>query len=103
MDSVLLLANDQQDLGVGLQADEPVHDVGAGLLEHPGPLDVRLLVEAGFQLDECDDLFARLGGFHERHDDPGLVAAGAVQRLLDREHPVVARGLLDKRLDRVRE
>ena len=102
-DSVRLLANDQQDLGMGLEPDESVHDVCARLLEHPGPLDVRLLVEAGLQLDECDDLLSRLGRLDERYDDAGLVAAGAVQRLLDREHRVVARGLLDERLDRVRE
>ena len=39
--------------------------------------------------------------FDERRDDAGLVAAGAVQRLLDREHVRVARGLVDERLDRV--
>ena len=33
----------------------------------------------------------------------GLSADGAVERLLDREHVRVARGLLDERLDRGRE
>ena len=102
-DPVGLLAHDQQHLGVGLQPDEAVHDVRARLLEHPGPFDVRLLVEARFQLDERDDLLARFRRLHERRDDARLVAAGAVQRLLDREHGVVARGLLDERLHRVRE
>ena len=85
-DAVGLLAHDEQDLGVGLQADEPVHDVRAGLLQHAGPLDVGLLLEAGFQLDERHDLLARLGRLHERRDDAGFVATGPVQRLLDREH-----------------
>ena len=57
-----LASNDESDLGVGLQADEAVHDVGAGLLELAGPDDVRLLVEAGLDLDEDDDLLAALRG-----------------------------------------
>ena len=100
-DAVGLLAHDEQDLGVRLQADEPVHDVRARLLEHAGPFDVGLLVEARLQLDERHDLLARFGRLDERRDDAGFVAAGAVQRLLDREHARVARGLLDERLDRV--
>ena len=99
-DAVGLLPHDEQDLRVRLQADEPVDDVRARLLQHAGPFDVRLLVEARFQLDERDDLLARVGGLHERLHDAGFVAAGAVHRLLDREHRGIARGLLDERLDR---
>ena len=68
-DAVGLLAHDEQDLGVRLQPDEPVHDVRARLLEHAGPFDVRLLVEARLQLDERDHLLARFGRLHERRDD----------------------------------
>ena len=68
-DAVGLLAHDEQHLGVGLQADEAVHDVHARLLEHAGPLDVRLLVEARLQLDERDDLLALLGGLDQRAHD----------------------------------
>ena len=39
--------------------DEAVHDVHARLFEHAGPFDVRLLVEAGLELDERHDLLAR--------------------------------------------
>ena len=95
-DAVGFLAHDEQDLGVRLQPDEPVHDVRARLLQHAGPFDVRLLVEAGFELDERDHLLAGLGRLHERRDDAGLVATGAVQRLLDREHVGVGRGLCDE-------
>ena len=102
-DAVGLLAHDEQDLGVRLQADEPVDHVRTRLLEHAGPFDVGLLVEARFQLDERHDLLARFGRLHERRDDAGLVAAGAVQRLFDGEDRVVAGGLFDERLDRVRE
>ena len=78
-DPVGFLAHDQQDLGVRLEADQAVHDVRARLLQHPGPFDVGLLVEARFQLHERDDLLAGLGGLHERLDDAGLVATGPVQ------------------------
>ena len=61
-DAVGLLAHDEQDLGVGLQPDEAVHDVHARLFEHAGPFDVGLLVEARLELDERDDLLALLGG-----------------------------------------
>ena len=53
-----LAADDRANLRVGLEADEPVDDVGAGVLELAGPDDVRLLVEAGLDLDEDDDLLA---------------------------------------------
>ena len=64
-DAVGLLPHDEEDLRVRLQADEPVDDVRARLLQHAGPFDVGLLVEARFQLDERDHLLARVGGFHE--------------------------------------
>ena len=66
------LAHDEQDLGVGLQPDEAVHDVDAGLFELAGPFDVGLLVEAGLELDERDDLLARLRGPDQRLDDRAL-------------------------------
>ncbi len=49
-------------LRVRLEADEPVDDVRAGLLELAGPDDVRLFVEAGLDLDQDHDLLALLGG-----------------------------------------
>ena len=57
-DAVVLLTHDEEDLGVGLEADEAVHHVHARLFEHARPLDVRLLVEACLQLHERDDLLA---------------------------------------------
>ena len=98
-DAVGLLAHDEQDLAVRLQPDEPVHDVHARLLEAAGPLDVGLLVETGLELDERHDLLALACRLGERRDDAGLVAAGAVQRLLDREHLRVARRGRDERFD----
>ena len=80
--------------------DEAVHDVDAGFFEHAGPFDVRLLVEARFELDERDDLLALARGADERADDGAVGPGGSVDRLLDREHARVLRGLLDERLDR---
>ena len=79
-----LAADDERGLRVRLEPDQAVDDVGAGALELARPDDVRLLVEAGLDLDEDDDLLAALGGPDERLDDR-RVARRPVQRLLDRE------------------
>ena len=82
---------------MGLQPDQAVDDVHAGLLELARPHDVRGLVEARLHLDEREHLLARLGRVDERLHD-GAVAGGAVQRLLDGQHVRVLRGLLEERL-----
>ncbi len=87
---------------MGLEPDESVDDVGAGLLELAGPDDVRLLVEAGLDLDEDDDLLALLGGPDEVADDGG-VAARPVERLLDGQDLGVVGRLGDEPLDGRRE
>ena len=50
---------------MGLEADEAVHDVDAGLLELARPHDVRGLIEAGLHLDEREHLLAGLGSVDE--------------------------------------
>src|SRR5262245_2387090 len=89
---VLLLAHDEGDLGMGLQPDQAVDDVDAGLLKSRRPLDVRLFVEAGLEFDQHCDLFAVLGGLDQRFDYRRILAH-AVERLFDRQHARVARGL----------
>ena len=101
-DAVGLLADDEEHLGVRLQADEAVHHVHARFFEHAGPFDVGLFVEARLQLDERDDLLALLGGLDQRAHDRALGPGGAVDRLLDREHVRVGGRLLDELLDRRR-
>ena len=66
--AVRLLPDDQRELAVGLQPDHAVHDMAAGVLERAGPLDVGLLVEAGRDLDDDEDLLAGLGGVDQRVD-----------------------------------
>ena len=85
---------------MGLEPEKAVDDVRARLLEHAGPDDVRLLVEARLELDDRGDLLAALGGAHERLDD-GRVAAGAVERLLDRQDIGVVRRSRDELEDAV--
>ena len=97
-----LAADDERDLRVRLEPDEAVHDVRAGLLEAAGPDDVVLLVEAGLDLDQDDDLLALLRRADQRPDDRG-VAGRPVQRLLDRQDVGVVGGLVDEPLDRGRE
>ena len=85
-----LLADDERALRVGLQPDHAVHDVDAGLLEHPCPRDVGLLVEPRGQLDQRHGLLAGLGGAHQRAHDAAVLARRPVQGLLDRQHRRVA-------------
>ena len=70
-DAFGFLAHDEQDLGVRLQPHEAVHDVHARFFEDACTFDVRLLVEAGRELDERDDLLALFGGLDQRADDRG--------------------------------
>ena len=102
-DAVGFLAHDEQHLGVGLQPDEAVDHVHARLFEDAGPFDVGLFVEARLELDERDDLLALLRGLHQRAHDRALLARGAVDGLLDREHVRIVGRLLDELLDRRRE
>ena len=94
-----LAPDDERRLGVRLEPDQPVHDVGAGALELARPDDVGLLVEARLDLDQDDDLLAALGGPDERLDD-GRVARRPVQRLLDGQDVGVVGRLGDEPLGR---
>ena len=98
-DAVVLAAHDQRGLAVGLEADDPVDDVDAGLLERPGLDDVVLLVEPGLELDQRRHLLAVLGGAGQGGDDR-VVVGGPVERLLDRQHLRVLGRLLDELDDR---
>ena len=71
-DPVDLAAHDQRSLRVGLQPEDPVDHVHAGLFERPGPQDVVLLVEASLQLDDRSDLLAPLGGLDQETPRTGL-------------------------------
>ena len=93
-----LAADDQRGLRVRLEPDQPVHDVGAGALQLARPDDVRLLVEAGLDLDQDDDLLAALGGPDQRLHDR-RVARRPIQRLLDGQDLGVVGGLGDEPLD----
>ena len=98
-DAPRLRPHHQRCLGVGLQPDEAVHDVGAGLLQLPGPHDVGLLVEAGLDLDEDDDLLAALGRADQVPDDR-RIARCPVEGHLDRQDLGVVDGLGNESLDR---
>ena len=62
----VLAANHQAHLGVRLQPHDAVDHVHARLLQRASLGDVGALVEARLELDERDDLLARLGGAHQR-------------------------------------
>jgi hypothetical protein len=89
---IVVLAHDQDHLAMGLQADDAVGDVDAVLLELIGELDVRCLVEARLELDDDGHLFAvaRRGAQIAQHVG---VARGAVERHLDRANLGIFAGL----------
>ena len=94
-DAVGLAADDEGGLAVGLEADDAVDDVDAGLLKGAGLVDVVFLVEAGLEFDEGGDLLAVFGGAGQGVDD-GVVFGGAVEGLLDGEDLGVVGGLFDE-------
>src|SRR5579863_866593 len=93
--ALVLAPHHHDELGVRLEAEYAVHDVGAGLLQLGRYVDVRLFVEARAQFDDDGDVLPALRGLGERIDD-GRVAAGPIQGLLDGEHGRIARRLFDE-------
>ena len=96
--AVAVVAHDEHALGVRLQPDEAVDDMDAGTFEHLRPGDVRLLVEAGLELDEHRNLHAALGRPHQAGDDRA-VPGRPVQGHLDRLHLRVVCRPADERFD----
>ena len=92
----------EQGLDVGLEAGDAIDDVHAHLFQRLRPVDVGLLVEAGFQLEHADDLLAALRGPDQGADERRVVA-GPVDGQLDGEHIGITAGLGDEPLHRGRE
>ncbi len=92
---VVVLAHHQRRLAVGLESDHPVDDVDAGLLQRFRQVQVRLLVEAGGQLDQAGRLLARLGGGGQCVEK-GRVAADAVDGHLDGQNLGILGGAADE-------
>ena len=99
--AVFFLPHDHQRLGVHFLAGESVDDVRARALQAPRPFDVVLFVEARFELDDDGNLFFVLRRFEQRAHDRRVLARGAVERRLDREHLLVFGGLLQELHDRI--
>ena len=87
-----LAPHDQGELRVRLVSHHAVHDVRAGFLQAVRKLDVRFFVEARAQLDDDRHVLAGVRGGDQRIDDRRIVA-GAIERLLDREHLRIRGGL----------
>ena len=85
LQAFLFAAQDQHHLGVRLEADHTVDHHSPGLLQAAGQLQVRLFVKACPQLDYHRHFLAVPRGLNQGVDDLG-VGAGAIQRLLDRQH-----------------
>ncbi len=95
-----LAAQQQRKLGVGLQTEHAVDDLRAGLLQPLGPVDVRLLVETGEQLDDDGDFLAPASRLDQRVHQH-RIDAGAIDGLLDCDHVGIVAGLPDELDDRV--
>ena len=98
-DAVFVAADQHGQLAVGLEADDAVKDLHAGVFHAARPADVRGFVEAGHQLDDQRG-FLGGGGFDQRLED-GRVVAGAVEGLLHADDGGVFGALLDEVDDRV--
>ena len=72
-DSAGLAPHDQRQLGVGLVADDAIHDVRAGLLQAIRQFDVGFFVEPRPQLDDHGDVLPGVGGGHQGIDDRRVV------------------------------
>jgi hypothetical protein len=77
-----------------------VDDVRPRLLERAGPANVPLFVEARGQFHDHGDLFVAFGGALQAGEQRGADTR-AIQRLLDREHIGVVRGLRQEGDDRI--
>ncbi len=101
-DQMVALAPDHgADLGMRLVVHEPIDDMRAGPFQTAGLADVRGLVKTGLQLHQRGDRLAVFRGFAQRADNRAI-PAGAVQRLLDRQHIRVTRRLFQKPDDHVK-
>ena len=85
----------QRHLGMGLVPHDPVHDVCPDLFQTRGPVKIGFLVESRHQLHHHRHFLALLGSIDQRFHNDGI-GAGAVHRLLDRDHLRIPRSLLDK-------
>ena len=90
-----LAADDQADLGVGLEVLHPVNDLGSGALEFVRAVEIARLVEAGFELDEDGHVLAVFRSLDEGVDDAGFPGS-PIEHLLDGDHLRVLGRLLDE-------
>ncbi|MNN12932.1 hypothetical protein D3C81_1259440 [compost metagenome] len=88
-------AHDQQHLGVRLETDHAVDHLHAGILQAVRQAEVGFFVKTRAQLDHHGHVLAVARGQDQRFHDAGILA-GAVQRLLDRQHVRVHRRLADQ-------
>ena len=82
--AIVFAAHKHQQLGVGLVAEHPVHDVHADIFELCRPGDIGLFVEARHEFEHHGDFLALLRCAHELLHQH-RVGPGAIDRHLDRQ------------------
>ena len=99
-DPLALAADDQHGLCMGLESGHTINNIHSRFAHHAGPLDIRGLVETSLQFNHSRDLLPvprrRDQCLHNRG-----IRAGAVERLLDRQHMRILRRLRQKIHDRL--
>src|SRR5262245_62088355 len=90
-----LLAHDQSGLGMGLQAAHPKNDMGSSPFQLNGPMQIALLVEAGFELDDTSHLFTGFSRLDQRSDERRVIA-NPIYRHLDRDGLRIVRRRTDE-------
>ena len=94
-DLVVYLSGNQAELGMNLVVAQTVDDGAACLFEHGGIIDVALLIEAGTQLQNAQNLLALLGGMGQRRGNLTVVCQ-AVEGDLDGDHAGVITGFIQQ-------
>src|SRR6185295_12415202 len=82
-------ANNQRELAMSLESNQPIDNVHTRAFEAPRPFDVALLIEAGLELDQHRDLLTAFACIDQRLHD-GRRRPGAIQSHLDGLHGRIA-------------
>src|SRR5262249_38812315 len=94
-DDIILLAHDDEDLGVNFQPTHAVDDVHSSLFQRLSQADVVLLVKARLQLDENSSLFPVVPGLEERMNH-GRLPTYSIECLLNGEHVLIERSRIQQ-------
>src|SRR5215813_9104692 len=94
-DDIILLAHDDDDLGVNFQPAHAVDDVHSSFFQRLGPTDVVLLVKARLQFYKNSDLLPLVPGL-EQGTNHGRLPTYSIECLLHSEHMLIERSRIQQ-------